>query len=303
MDGPVEKRQLLVVEHASSAMSPDELRVAVKAAAEAHQTASLTLSSLLRRVRDERLYKQWQYATFGSYVRGELGLDVKHAESLVRVERVLIGEAGVPRQEAYALGLAKALALLKLVTQGLFVEPHRAAILTLAKSSSVSALKRWVRGQLTAESATPHDLARRRLVFLVTAEQATTVDQALAIARIKTGLESRGSVLAAMCQAYLASQTESTVTSPLAAPVRQPPPRKIASGRRSSNRQVDDAQLSFLPEMPHAVPDAPVESTDTWKETDAGLTPPVDPRLLSVAKPRRSTVSRKGQRTDPSCAI
>lgn len=299
MDGCEETRHLVVVEQVPQTMSPDELRVAVKAAAEAHQTASLTLSCLLRRVRDERLYKQWQYATFGSYVRGELGLEVKHAESLVRVERVLIGEAGVPRQLAYALGVAKALALLKLVTRGLFVEPHRAAILMRAKSSSVSALKRWIRGQLTTESATPQDPATKRLVFLVTTEEATTVDQALASARIKTRLEARGSVLAAMCQAYLASQTEPTVTSPVAAPIRQQSPKRTPGDRRS-RKQPAVEQLSFLPERSQVVPDAPVEPTDAELETEEGLMPPLDPRPLSGARPRRSTVSRKGQRMAPS---
>jgi hypothetical protein len=93
MDECEEKRHL-VVEQVRPDMGVDELRNAVKAAVEARHAASLTLSYLLRRVHEEELYKLWGYTSFTHYVQGELGLEIEYAQSLVRIERVLIEGSG-----------------------------------------------------------------------------------------------------------------------------------------------------------------------------------------------------------------
>jgi hypothetical protein len=154
MDECEEKRHL-VVEQVRPDMGVDELRNAVKAAVEARHAASLTLSYLLRRVHEEELYKLWGYTSFTHYVQGELGLEIEYAQSLVRIERVLIEAAGVPREQAHQLGVVKALVLVALANVGRFKHEYGDAILEQAKTSSVRAFKRWSRSHLTSEPSSP----------------------------------------------------------------------------------------------------------------------------------------------------
>lgn len=298
------QRQHAIVEPVSPYIGINELRDAVKAAAEAHHEASLNLSYLLRRVREEKLYKRWGHTSFAQYVQGELGLDVKYAQSLVRIERLLIESVDLSREQVYQLGLAKALVLVPLANRGRFNRENRDAIMQQATASSVRALKEWTRSGFTAEPSNHPSVTMERLVFRATADQTAIVNQALALAQTTTGLESRDGQLVAICQSYLSltHAAEPASTTGGTTPTRQQPPKKIARGRHSSKHQPSATQLSFLPERPQGTPDAPIEPADARHETEEGLTLPVDPRPPSVAKLKRSAASRKGRRMDASRA-
>lgn len=297
------QRPHAIVEPVSPYIGINELRDAVKAAAAAHHEASLNLSYLLRRVREEKLYRCWGHTSFAQYVQGELGLDVKYAQSLVRIERLLIESVDLSREQVYQLGLAKALVLVPLANRGRFNRENRDAIMQQATASSVRALKEWTRSGLTAEPSNHPSVTMERLVFRATAQQTAIVNQALGLAQATTGLECRDAQLVTICQVYLslAHAAEPSSTTGGTTRTRQQPPKKTARVRHSNKHQPPDAQLSFLPERSQGAPDAPVEPTDAQHGTEDGLTP-VNPQPASVTKPRRSAASRKGRRMDASRA-
>ncbi|ULA70115.1 MAG: hypothetical protein LZF62_480316 [Nitrospira sp.] len=244
------ERQHAIVEPVSPYIGINELRDAVKAAAAAHHEASLNLSYLLRRVREEKLYRRWGHTSFAQYVQGELGLDVKYAQSLVRIERLLIELVDLSREQVHQLGLAKALVLVPLANRGWFTRANRDTILQQATALSVRGLKEWTRSGLTSKSSNQPTVTIKRLVFQATADQTAIVNQALALAQTTMGLESRDGQLVAICQVYLslAHAAEPASTTGDISRTRQQPPKKTARGRHSSIHQLPDAQLSFLPE-------------------------------------------------------
>lgn len=296
------QRQHAIVEPVSQYIGINELRDAVKAAAAAHHEASLNLSYLLRRVREEQLYRRWGHTSFAQYVQGELGLDVKYAQSLVRIERLLIESVDLSREQVHQLGLAKALVLVPLANRGRFTRANRDTILQQATALTVRALKDWAHSALTAQPSNHPTVVMVRLGFQVTKHQTAIVNQALSLAQATTGLESRDAQLVAICQVYLslAHAAEPSSTAGGTTPTRQQPSRKTADGRRANKHQPDDAQLSFFPELSQGASDAPMEPTDALHGAEEGLTPPVDSRRPSVVKPRRSVAPRKGKPMDVS---
>lgn len=193
-----------VVEQDPYKMDLHKVRGAVKAAAADFRAATLGFSRLLRRVHDEHLFKRWQYNSFGDYSEKELGLDRKYAESLVRIERVVIGMAGIQREEVQVIGVAKSLVLASFASKGQITEGNRESIVDRAKSSSVREFKDYVRTLSDLGSSTPQEPGTIRLIFTPNKDQDATIKRAMEIAKRVIGdKENSSDLMAEICREYI----------------------------------------------------------------------------------------------------
>lgn len=238
MDMKKSQKSVLVpdsIERDPSTMVPDEIREVIKAAVGNFRAAMLRCSRLLFRVREEKLFTLWGYCSFGVYVGEELGLEVKHAESLVRIEREVVERGGVSREDVQLMGVAKALALSPLATKGLLTEDNREEIISVAKSSSVRHLKSFV-ASVSSKTACGPRAASVRLVFTLSSEQAAIIHRALGLAQEVVGGASPSALLAAICENYLCVVTSDGVETTTPSVHGQVPGTALLEGKGKGTR-------------------------------------------------------------------
>lgn len=173
--------------------------------------AYLEFTELLYEAAEGRYFKEWGFSEFKEYVEAELGWQERKGWYFVAIQKKLILDAGVPKQELESVGWSKASQLASLPPEEMKNPTKRKAWVETAKKSThvelraeIAKSKNKALGEKKYE-----EKVYETITFGFHPEQMKTVKLALDIAKKVSGDEKKVSFLMEMiCLSFAAERCE-----------------------------------------------------------------------------------------------